>query len=119
MHRFPPVGLFHVRGSPTLIRNRAMNIEIFAPRAEVKPLSFLQNDATDSSALPDPISKNRNERDLLVGRDLLENRRIPNRDVGEVEFARNAVAVVNIDDAMFAESDARTQSGVTKRKRDG
>src|SRR2546423_13760163 len=107
MHRFPPVGILHVRAWTTLICNRAMNFEIFSPRAEVKPLPILQNDAADSSALPDPISKNRNERDFLVRRNFLENRRIPNRDVGEVEFARDAVAVGNIDDAMFAESDAR------------
>src|SRR6266550_3935882 len=105
MHRFPAIRVFYVSGPPTFIRNQTMDFEIFGARAQIKPLSFLENDASDSSALRDPISENWNKRDFFLWRDPRKNRRIPDRDVCEIVGSGDAVSVGNIDHAMFTKGD--------------
>src|SRR2546421_12218311 len=93
-----------------------MHVEIFGPRTEVEPLALFENDAANLSALGDPISENWNERYLLLRRNTRENRRAPHGNVGKIVFARNAVAIRNIDHPIFAKGDCRTQAGFAERK---
>ena len=61
--------------------------------------SFIDN-AADFSALGYPIRNNRNERDLFARRNPLENRGVPNRDIGKIKVSRDAVAVADIHDTV-------------------
>ena len=51
-------------------------------------------------------------------RDLPKNFAIPNRDVGKIVIAGHAVPVRYIDDAVIAESHARSQTGFAQGERD-
>src|ERR1700688_650165 len=93
-----------------------MHFEIFGPRAEIEPFALFENDAANLSALRDPISENWNERDLLLRWNARENQRAPHCDVGKIVFARNAVAIRNIDHPIFAKGDCRTQAGFVERE---
>ena len=81
-----------------------MYFEIFSSRRDVEPLSIVNDHATDLSALADPVRNNRNERDLFVRRNPLENRRVPDGDVGEIQISRNAVAIGDVHDTAFAQT---------------
>src|SRR5438874_10949588 len=91
-----------------------MDFEVFGARTEIEPLSLLQNDASDFSALSDPISQNWNKRDFLLWRNPRESRRIPNCNVGKIVFARNAIAIRNIDHAIVAKGNCGPQAGVAE-----
>src|ERR1700731_1982858 len=93
-----------------------MHFEIFGTRAEVEPFTLFKNKAANISTLRNPISENWNERDLLLRRNTREDRRAPHCDVGKIVFARNTVAIRNIDDPIFAKGDCRTQAGLAERE---
>src|SRR5256885_9602471 len=93
-----------------------MHFEVFGPRTEVEPFALFENDAANLSALRDPISENWNERYLLFRWNTHENRRAPHGNVGKIVFARNAVAIRNIDHLIFAKADCRTQAGFAERE---
>src|SRR2546423_7358 len=116
MNRSPPVRSLDLRRPPTFFRDHAMHVEIFGPRAEVEPFTLFENNAANLSALRDPLSENRNEGDLLLRRNAREDGRAPHCDVSKIVFARNAVAIGNIDHPIFAKRDGRTQTGLAKRE---
>src|SRR2546430_3459529 len=105
MDRGKPIRRFHKAGSPAS-GNDPMNIQILGAGTEVDPFPFFEDYGADFSALADPISQDRNEGDLILGRDPREDRRIPNRDVGKIQFARSAVAIRNIDPPIIASGDS-------------
>ena len=81
-----------------------MDIEIFFARPDVEPFSVVHYHAADSGALAYPIPNDRNKRDLFVRRNPLENRRVPNRDIGKIKISRDAVAVADVHDTVIAQS---------------
>ena len=50
-------------------------------------------------------------------RNPLENRRVPNRDIGKIKISRDAVAVADVHDTLIAQSHGRSQTGVTQSER--
>ena len=81
-----------------------MHFEIFSARRDVEPFSVIHYHAADSGALAYPIPNDRNKRDLFVRRNPVENRRVPNRDIGEIEISRDAVAVADVHDPVMTQS---------------
>ena len=65
----------------------------------------------------DPIRNDRNKRDLFVRRNPLENRRVPNRDIGKIKISLDAVAVADVYDTVIAQSHSCSQTGVTQSER--
>src|SRR5439155_5780325 len=59
----------------------------------------------------------RNKRDLFVGRNPLENRRAPDRDIGEIKISRDAITVADVHDTLIAQSHSCSQTGVTQSER--
>src|SRR5215472_17094739 len=95
---------------PIFPQYRAVHFEIFSPRRDVEPFSVVHDDATDFGALADPISNDRNKRYLFVRWNPLENRRVPNGDIGKIKISREAVAVANVHDTLIAQSDGHVIS---------
>src|SRR5215469_11693994 len=94
-----------------------MRFEIFSSRRDVEPFSSVNDHAADFSALADPIRNNRNERDLFVWRNPLENSRVPEGDIGEIKVSRDAVATGDVYNAVVAQRHSRSQTGVTQCER--
>src|SRR5262245_15389933 len=99
-----PVPRFEEVRFPTVSQDYAVHFEIFIARRDVEPFSVVHYYAADRGALAYPIINDRNERDLFVRRDPLKNRRVPNRDVGEIEISRDAVAVGDVYHTVIAQS---------------
>src|SRR5205823_11409550 len=47
----------------------------------------------------------------------LENRRAPNRDIGEIKVSRDAITVADVHDTVIAQSHSCSQTGVTQSER--
>src|SRR5262249_42752639 len=86
----------------------------FGARRDVEPFSVVHYHAADSGALAYPIANDRNERDLFVRRNPLENRRVPNRDIGKIKISCDAVALADVHDPLIAQSHSGSQTGVTQ-----
>src|SRR5438876_9061928 len=99
-------------------RDHLMHFEILNPRTNVEPLRFIEDYAADLAAGADPIGDNRNERHFSIWWNPPENLGIPNRDVGEVVVAGDAVAVRDIDHATVAKSNRGRQTGIAQRQGD-
>ena len=95
-----------------------MDFEIFRARTDVEPSSLIENDAADLAAFADPIGDNRNERNFFLRRNSLEDGRIPNRDIGKIVIAGDAVAVRDVHDAAVAEGNRFSQAGFTQGQSD-
>ena len=54
---------------------------------------------------------------FLSRRDLLENRRIPNRDIREIKISRRAVAIRDVHDAVITQSHVRRQTCIAQCER--
>src|SRR5205807_2554208 len=78
-----PFAHFNEMRPPILSQNRAVHIEIFGARRNIEPFSVVHHQTTDPAALAYPTRNDRNEGDFFLRRNSLENRRIPNSDVGE------------------------------------
>src|ERR1700722_16759454 len=95
-----------------------MHFEILNPRTNVEPLPLIEDNAADLAAGADPIGDNRNERNFSIWWNPPENFGVPNRDVGEVMIAGNAVAVRDIDHATIAKSNSGCQTSIAQRHGD-
>jgi membrane protein YdbS with pleckstrin-like domain len=76
-----------------------MRGEVFLARADVEPLSLIDDNTADLAALPDPIRQDRNIRERASARNPLENRSRPDADAGEIISARVTVLICDVDDA--------------------
>ena len=65
----------------------------------------------------DWIFNNWNKRDLFARRNPLENRRVPNGDIGEINISSDAVAAADVHDTLIAQSHNGSQTGVTQSER--
>ncbi len=115
--RHSPVAVVHIVWLPPLAGNRAVHFEISSARSDVEPRPVIHHNATDFAALADPITDNRNERDFSMRRDLPKDFAIPNRDVGKIVIAGDAISVRYIEDTVIAESHGRSQTGFAQRQR--
>lgn len=85
-----------------------MDLEIVRARSDVEPFSFVDDDATNFSALRNPIRQYRNERNFLSRRKALEDGRVPERDVCEIVVAGNAAVVPDVNDSIFPQRNLGT-----------
>src|SRR4029077_464603 len=99
-------------------RAHLMHFEILNPRTNVEPLPLIENNAADLAARADPIGDNRNERNFSIWWNPPENLGIPNRNVGKVIVASDAVAVRDIEHATVAKSNRSRQTGIAQRQGD-
>src|SRR4051794_21340351 len=99
---------------PMFLQNRTMHVEILGARANVEPSSVVHHQAADLTTFAYPIRNNRNERNFLLRRDLLENRRIPNGDVREIKVSSCTVPIRDIHNAVIAQRHLRSQTCFTQ-----
>ena len=102
---------------PIFPQDYAVYFEIFSAGRDVEPFSVVHYQATESCALANPIRNDRNKGDLFVWRNPLENRRVPNRDIGEIQISHDAVAVADVHDTLVAQSHRGSQAGMTQSQR--
>ena len=103
---FRPFARFDEIRFPIFSQDRAVHFEIFFARPDVEPFPVIHRNAADPSALIDPIPNDRNKRDLFVRRNPLENRRVPNRDIGKIEISLDPGSVADVYDSVIAQSHA-------------
>ena len=102
---------------PISLQDCPVDFEIFSAGRDVEPFSVVHYHAADSSTLTYPIGDDGNKGDLFVWRNPLEDRRVPNCDIGEIKISFDAVAVADVHDTLFAQSHSRSQTGVTQSER--
>jgi hypothetical protein len=112
-----PFARFDETRFPVSPQDCPVDFEIFSPRRDVEPFSVVHYHAADSSALAYPIPDDGNKGDPFVWRNPLENRRVPNCDIGEIKISFDAVAVADVHDTLVAQSHSRSQTGVTQSER--
>src|SRR5260370_38880264 len=105
-HTNRPLQLLDITGSPT-VRDHTMDFQVLCARTDVKPMVLIKNNTANLAASPDPIGDDWNERNSSIRWDPLENFRVPNRDVGEVIIAGQAIPVREIDHPAIAKGDRR------------
>src|SRR4026208_1154658 len=103
---------------PMFLQNRTMHVEIFSARANIEPSSVVHHQAADLTTFAYPIRNNWNERNFLLGRDLLENRRIPNSDVREIKVPLRTEPIRDIHNAVIAQGHFRSQTCFTQCESD-
>src|SRR5437762_100616 len=112
-----PFARFDETRFPIFSQNCAVHFEIFRTRRDVEPFSVVHHHAADSGALAYPIADDWNKRDLFARRNPLENRRVPNGDIGEINISSDAVAIADVHDTLIAQSHSGSQTGVTQSER--
>src|SRR5262245_36965401 len=114
---FRPFARFYEIWLPIFSQDGAVHFEIFSTRRNIEPFSVVHYYAADFGALVYPIRNDWNKRDLFVWRNPVENRRVPNRDIGEIKISRDTVTVANVHDTVIAQSHSGSQAGVAQSER--
>jgi len=94
-----------------------MGGEVLFSRADVEPLSLIDDNAADLAALSDPFRQHRNVGKNAAARNPLENRSRPDADAGEIILARVTVSICDVNDAAALDRDVATVLGFAHGKR--